>query len=167
MSSVSRLAQLANFFNTLNTATVRVMFQKSPGKKGSDKRAVKDLQFQVVKNGAVIQSGTAVDGVIDMLVRGGSSTLQLMVNGAPVASYDVSIRTAAVEPHAQLVGRQKRLRMLGYQIGHDGPAGNGVGAAFNTSMDRSILEFQGDKDKKMTGLLDEDTANLLDADAGA
>jgi len=167
MSSISRLTNLANFFNTLNTRTVRIIFQKSPGKKGSDKRGIKNLDFQVVKSGAVIQSGQSVDGIIDMLVRGGSSTLQIMVNGAPVADYEVTIRSAAVEGNDQLVGRQKRLRMLGYQIGHDGAAGNGVGAPFNAAMDRSILEFQGDKDKKMDGTLDAATAGQLATDAGA
>ncbi len=167
MSSVSRLTNLIDFFNTLNTRTARIVFQKSPGKKGSDKRGIKDLDFQVVKNGAVIQTGQAADGVIDMLVRGGSSTLQIMVNGNPVAEYEVSIRTAAVEANTQLVGRQKRLRMLGYHVGHDGPDGNGVGAPFNVEMDRSVLEFQGDKDKKMDGTLDAATAGDLAADAGA
>jgi len=167
MSSISRLTNLVDFFNTLNTRTARIIFQKSPGKKGSDKRGIKDLDFQVVKNGAVIQIGQAVDGVIDMLVRGGSSTLQILSNGAPVAEYEVSIRSAPVEANTQLVGRQKRLRMLGYHLGHDGPAGNGVGAPFNAELDRSILEFQGDKDKKMDGLLDNATAGILAADAGA
>ena len=90
--------------------------------------------------------------------------------GQPVQQRAVRIdlrRTAAVEDNTQLIGRQKRLRMLGYHIGHDGPSGNGVGAPFNAEMDRSILEFQGDKDKKMDGLLDAATAGDLAADAGA
>lgn len=152
----------------MNTRTVTIVLQKSPGKRGSDARGIGNVDFQVVSNGAVIQTGTTpANGEIRMRVRGGVSTLQLMVNGAPVADYEVRIRTAAVEATTQTIGQLRRLRMLGYHVGHDGTDQNGSITTINQVGDRAMLEFQADKDKKMDGSLDNATQTLLQTDAGA
>lgn len=168
MSVISRLNSLVNFFNTLNTRTVEIFFQKSPGRKGTDARGIDTLDFQVVKNGAVIQTGQSdKDGRIQMLVRGSGSTLQILSGGAPVADYEVTIRTGAVEAKDNITGIQKRLRILGYHMGHDGPENVGVTGALNVGTDRSLLEFQGDKDVRMTGRIAPAEQDTLVTDAGA
>ena len=80
-----------------------------------------------------------------MQIVGAFSTLEVL-GGAAVAQYTVRIRNAAAEAVATPAGQQRRLRMLGYHIGHTGPEGNGVdGAAVpSLEMDRSISEFQAD-----------------------
>jgi hypothetical protein len=135
------------------------------------------LNFQVVKNGAVIQAGTtAADGRVRMRIQGGVSTLRLL-GAAPEPEYDVTIRDDAIEAAATPAGQQRRLRMLGYHIGHSGPEGNGVdGVAVPIAeVDRSILEFQADtaalnaagSANAMSSIADANTQNALVAAAGA
>ncbi len=177
LASISRLAPGATGFNTLNVRTVEIFLQKSPGKPNGDVRGVNLLSFQVVKDGAVIQNGTTgTDGRIRMRIQGGVSTLQLL-GGPSVMEYEVIIRDDAIEPVTAPAGQQRRLRMLGYHIGHTGPEGNGVdGAAVPTvEMDRSILEFQADtlainaagQANAMSSIADNNTQNALTAAAGA
>jgi hypothetical protein len=145
-SPIARLVPGSAAFNTLNIRTVTIFLQKSPGKPSGDVRGIDGIRFQVVKDGAVIQTGTTgADGRVQMRIQGGVSTLQLLAGGA-VAEYEVSIRDDALEAVTTPDGQQRRLRMLGYHIGHTGTDGNGVDgiAAPGTGMDRSILEFQAD-----------------------
>lgn len=173
LEAIGRLVRGSNLFNTLNTRKVEIFMQMSPGNPGSDKRGIKDLQFQVSKDGAVIQSGkTGSDGKIAMRIRGGSSTLQLMFSGAVVAEYTVGIRDTALDPITDQRGELRRLRVLGYQIGHTGSDNIGVDAtnpppAFTVEGDRSIFEFQSDNDIKAVGTFDAATNNKLTAEAGA
>src|SRR5258707_15274155 len=96
VSTVARLNSGSTAFNTLNVRTVDIFFQKSPGRPGAV-RGINALNFQVEKDGAVIQTGTTgADGRIRMRIQGGVSTLQLPV-GANCAKYTVSIRDDAVE----------------------------------------------------------------------
>jgi len=144
-STISRQVSGSSSFNTLNVRTVQIFFQKSPGKPG-DVRGISALNFKVVKDGAVIQTGaTGDDGKIQMRIQGNVSTLQLIA-GTVVAEYTVTIRDDAIEAVSTPSGQQRRLRMLGYQIGQTGPDGNGVDGQPSPSlkMDRSILEFQAD-----------------------
>jgi len=143
---ISRLLSGSAAFNTLNLPpSVPILFQKSPGFPGSV-RGIEGLEFQVLINGAIVQSGrTAADGKIDVRVPpGGSSTLQIMSGGAAVATYIVTVDAGALAPVAQLDGQQQRLRLLGYQIGHSGADGNGVDNAQNFNFERSVLDFQAD-----------------------
>ena len=173
LEAIGRLVRGSNLFNTLNTRKVEIFMQMSPGKPGSDKRGIKDLDFQVSKDGAVIQSGkTGSDGKIGMRIRGGSSTLQLMFGGAVVAEYTVGIRDTALDPITDQRGQLRRLRVLGYQIGHTGTDNIGVDGttpppAFTVEGDRSIFEFQSDNDIKAVGTFDAATNNKLTGDAGA
>jgi hypothetical protein len=176
VSTIARLIAGSSAFNTLSVRTVDIFFQKSPGKPGAV-RGINALSFQVVKDGAVIQTGTTgADGKIQMRIQGGVSTLQLPA-GTAVAEYTVRIRDDAIEAAATPSGQQRRLRMLGYQIGHTGPEGNGVDgvAAPSREMDRSILEFQADtaainaggNANAMDSIAGNNTQNALTAAAGA
>lgn len=143
--SIARLVFGSTAANTINIPTVEIFLQKSPNKPASGTRGI-TLDFEVEKNGAIIQTGTTgADGKVVMQVPGGSALLRVKSAGA-VAEYAVKLRTAAIEPVSTLAGVQRRLRMLGYHIGHGGAEGNGVDSATNPSVevDRSILEFQAD-----------------------
>ena len=131
--------------NVLNTRVVEIYLHRSPGKDNGGDRAIAGLDYQVQAQGFVIQRGTtAADGKIDMSVRGASSTLQLLYNGAVVSEYEVSVSTAALDPAANMEGQKQRLRLLGYHIGHGGPDGNGVDNVNNMEFERSVLDFQVD-----------------------
>jgi len=154
---VARLFSGSSAFNTINVRTVELTFQKSPGKPG-DVRGISGQNFEVVKDGSVIQTGTTgADGKIQMRIQGGVSTLRLTTGGTP-AEYTVTIRDDAIEAVNTPAGQQRRLRMLGYHIGHTGAEGNGVdGAAAPTpAVDRAVLEFQADNPTQidMTGIAD-------------
>jgi hypothetical protein len=87
------------------------------------------------------------------------------------------VRSAAIEGVATDAGQQRRLRMLGYHIGHTGAEGNGVdGAAVpSREVDRSIMEFQADTPginaagnaNAISSVVDANTRNALTAAAGA
>lgn len=172
LATISRLVPGAPGFNTLNIRTVEIFLQKSPGKPSGDVRGINTLNFQVEKDGAVIQSGTTgSDGRIRMRIQGGVSTLQLL-GGSAVAEYEVSIRDDAIEAATTAEGQQRRLRMLGYQIGHLGPEGNGVDGtvAPGVAMDRAILEFQTDQAARnlaIDSIVGNNTRNAMVAEAGA
>jgi hypothetical protein len=168
-SPIARLVPGSPAFNTLNVRTVDIFLQKSPGRPAGDVRGVDAAQFQVVSNGVVIQNGTTgPDGLIRMRIQGGVSTLQVLTGGV-AAEYTVTIRDDAIEGVATTAGQQRRLRMLGYQIGHTGPDGNGVDGvdAPSAALDRTILEFQADDGAvQMNSLADATTQPRLTAAAG-
>ena len=177
LAPITRLVPGSPGFNTINVRTVDIFLQKSPGRPSGDVRGINVLSFQVVKDGGVIQSGTTgPDGRIRMRIQGGVSTLRL-TGGTPASEYEVSIRDDAAEAVATPEGQQRRLRMLGYHIGHADPEGNGVdGAAVPIpEVDRSILEFQADiaainvagNANAISGIVDNNTQNALTTSAGA
>ena len=143
--SIARLVLGSTAANTINIPTVEIFLQKSPNKPSGDSRGIV-AAFEVEKDGAIIQIGnTGADGKVVMQVPGGSALLRVKSAGA-IAEYAVKIRTSPIEAVTTPAGVQRRLRMLGYHIGHTGPEGNGVDGAANPSVvvDRSILEFQAD-----------------------
>lgn len=149
-AAISRLFSGSKAFNTLSLPpAVPVFLQGSPGFPSGDKRGIDGMEFQVVSAGKVIQKGKTGDtGRIDVRVPvGGSSTLQLMFNGTVMASYEVSVSTPALAAANTVTGQMQRLRLLGYQIGHAGPDGDGVDPAAATrpvEFERSALDFQAD-----------------------
>jgi hypothetical protein len=158
--SIARLVSSSGAANTINIPIVEIFLQKSPNKPSGDKRGI-TTDFEVVKNGAVIQTGTtADDGKISMLVPGGAATLRVKAPGGAVAEYTVTIRNAAIEAVNTVEGVQRRLRMLGYHIGHTGTENVGVDgvAAPSKALDRAIQEFQAD-----TPVLNGATANTIDS----
>jgi hypothetical protein len=173
LEAIGRLVRNSSLFNTLNTRKVEIVLQKSPGKPGTDKRGIKDLDWQVSKDGVVIQTGkTADDGKVKMRVRGGTSILQWLVGTTVVAEYTVGIRDTAMEAVTDQRGQLRRLRVLGYQIGHSGTDGIGVDStnpppALTVEGDRAMLQFQTDAGIKATGSMDANTRTALTNAAGA
>jgi len=148
----------------------------SPDAPQDDVRGIMGVSFQVLINGSVVQSGTTPqDGRIDVRVPpGGSSTLQLLVDGSAVADYEITVETGALDPANQVRGQQERLRMLGYQIGSDGPDGNGVNAATadamnvsNGEFERALLDFQADQGLFPDAIVGKQTRPRLVSRAGA
>jgi len=142
---IARLVFGSTAANTINIPTVEIFLQKSPNKPSGDTRGIV-ADFEVEKNGAIIQRGTTgADGKVVMQVPGGSALLRVKSAGA-IAEYAVKIRSSAIEAVTTPDGVQRRLRMLGYHIGDSGSEGNGVDGVANPSVkvDRSIMEFQAD-----------------------
>jgi hypothetical protein len=167
---IARLVPGSTAFNTLATPPpVPIHFHKSPDFP-SGARGIAGLEFEVEVLGAVIAQGTTgADGKIDVRVPpGGSAKVKIFVGGTTVSEYDVTIDLnplsnmnsgdAVLDPGSKpqaanettngtsIRGTQERLRMLGYQIGHDGPEGNGVTGVMTTEWERSVLDFQVDQD---------------------
>jgi hypothetical protein len=167
--TIARQAINSILKNVLNSRVVPIFFHKSPGNDSGGDRAIPGINWQVKAQGFVIQHGTTGnDGKIDMTVRGGSSTLELLHNGNPVASYEVSVSTAALDAVTTTSGRKQRLRLLGYQIGHGGPDGNGVDNSANVmEFERSVLDFQTDESQYNDAVIVAATQNQLTARAGA
>jgi hypothetical protein len=162
---IARQVRGAQTLNTINIQVVDIFLQTSPGRQAAGARGINAASFQVKDNtGAIIQNGTTgADGRIQMRIQGGVSTLELL-GGSTVGAYTVRLRNAAAEGVATPAGQQRRLRMLGYHIGHTGPEGNGVDgvAAPSRELDRSILEFQADT----AAINAAGNANAMDSIAG-
>ncbi len=124
-AKVARQVASSKRFNTLNTRVAELRFQKAPGEIHAKDR-ITGLKFRVVAQGDVIQEGEDDNGTIRMRVRGPSSDLLLLFEGKVVARYEVSVDLEDVDISLLNHGLQQRLRVLGYQIGHGGPAGDGV-----------------------------------------
>lgn len=164
---ISRLVRSATGHNTVNTVVVPVIFQRSPGVASGNDRGIKDLDFRVLSGTNVIQTGrTNDDGRIDVRVRGPSVTLEILHGGNPVARYNVQARSAAPEAATTIAGQQRRLRMLGYQLGNVGMERNGVDGTMGRRTDRAILEFQADEGLETDGVVGTNTRNGLTGDAG-
>jgi hypothetical protein len=167
---IARLVKASAAFNTLALPPpVPVFFQRSPGFPSGDVRGIDGLDFEVAVAGTTIQTGrTGADGKIDVRVPlAGTSTLRLMVNGAAVATYEVSRAAGALAAATAVDGQKQRLRLLGYQIGHAGPDGNGVDTAQNVEFERSVLDFQADNGAFTDAIVDAAMQGQLTTQAGA
>ena len=142
--AISRQVAGSAFFNTLNSATVEIHFQRSPSNDRGD-RGIQGLKFQVEVDGTVVQEGeTAKDGRIRMILPLGSAQLQLIFQGTVVARYDVTLDDTELEPVEKKAGQQQRLRMLGFQIGHGGAFKDGV-TGDEKSPDAAVERENGEK----------------------
>ena len=167
---LARLVSGSSAFNTLALPPpVPIHLQRSPDFPGGAARGVDGLDFQVVSGGSVIQAGrTGADGKIDVRVpAGGSSTVQVLFNGAVVAEYEVTVDDTALAAVNTVQGQQERLRMLGYQIGHSGPDGNGVDGNVSLLLERSILDLQADQGIVLDAVVGPVTSGRLTNRAGS
>jgi hypothetical protein len=147
-----------------------VFFQRSPGFPSGPDRGVSGLAWRVIgPGGETLQEGTSeADGKVEVRFAGHPEvTLQLLVDDAPVASYEIVDRTEDLEPVDKLLGQQRRLRMLGYHLGHGGGDQNGVDDDFGLRTDRAIQEFQADAALDTDGVPGSQTQSSLSDVAGA
>jgi peptidoglycan hydrolase-like protein with peptidoglycan-binding domain len=165
---ISRFVRDSDLFNTLSETSVDLFFQKSPTYPSGDKRGVKDLEYQVIgTDGSITQNGkTTDDGKITIRVRGGQATLQLLAAGAAVSTYLIKIDNDAWEAKDSTKGVQRRLRSLGFHLGHTGPDTDGIDNTVNQPTDAAIMHFQVDNNLPLTGVFDAANQNQLNTLAG-
>lgn len=165
--TIARQAANSILHNVLNTVTVDIFFNRSPGDDSGGDRAIPSVDFQVRAQGFIIQRGrSGNDGKITMSIRGGSSELEIMYNGAVITKYEVTRTTAPLAAANSITGQKQRLRLLGYQVGHSGPDGNGIDATNNADFERSMLDFQTDESLYNDAIANANTQNQLTTRAG-
>ena len=152
IEAITRLFAAATGFNTINTRTVSIFFQRFPGTTASS--GIAALDFRVVNaDGTLAQQGqTPADGRIRVRLSAGS-TSRLEILGSV---YEVSLLDRALHPREELRGVQERLNMLGYNAGalradnqradaRDGTTANNMGLNDSEASERAILNFQSDQ----------------------
>jgi hypothetical protein len=174
MNGANPIARLVSeaadyIYNTLNARTVDLYFQRSPGRPSGDPRGIANLEYRITSNGAVLRAATTTgnDGKVTVRVRGQSVTVELLQAGTPVASFEVRTTQAGFGPVTDVEGQKQRLRFLGYQIGHAGPAGDGVDNVQNMEFERSVLDLQADAGLLVDANRDATVQNQLTTQAGA
>lgn len=142
--------------NTLVLRKLKVYFQRYPGKGGGDAdRAINDVEYTLRVAGRVVDKGkTAADGSIEMMVPAGQAA-ELEIFGT---KYDVKIHDW-LEPETQVKGQQRRLSLLGYELGN--PDGN-----FGEKTDRAALNFQADQGLEPDGKIGSNTQSKLKSEFG-
>lgn len=163
MTRIARLFNGATPFNTLNTRTIELTFQKCPGVSTGDDRGIVGLNYRVTSDGQEVARGTtAQDGKIDVPFRPNTSmVLEILHAGAAVASYQLAINDNPFEAGNTFLGVQRRLRQLGYQLGNDGPARDGVDGRMGPRTDKAIQDFQVDSGMVFDSIAAEGTQRAL------
>lgn len=161
---VSRATSGTSTGSTLALIKVTVFLSRSSGAP-HEPHGIQGADFQLLENDVPAASGTtAANGRIDLQLTPGL-THKLVTLGT---TYEINIRTAALEPVTDFTGQQRRLRMLGYHLGNGGPDNNGVdGTVLHDRFDRAILEFQADENVKVDGRMGPVTRGRLSTAAGA
>lgn len=120
--------------NTLVLRRLKVYFQRFAGKGGADSdRGIADVEYVLKVGGRVVDRGkTAADGSVELQIPAGvAATLE-----AFGTTYDVTIANH-LEAEAEVKGQQRRLSMLGYELG-------GVDGDMGAKTERAALGFQAD-----------------------
>jgi peptidoglycan hydrolase-like protein with peptidoglycan-binding domain len=159
---ISRLVQDATAHNTLDSRTIEIFFQKSPSTPEGDSRGIEHLDYEIIAGGTVIQSGsTGADGKIELPVTGGRAELRLTFDGNPVAAYLFTLRDDAFEAANTVNGVQRRVRNIGYHLGHAGGNNDGIDGDLGGRTDKAILDFQIDNQLDIDGAVGTNTQRKL------
>lgn len=146
--------------------TVEVRFQKWPGVDG-DGRGIEGLAFRTVLGDEVIQEGTTdAEGLAAVRCPEDTVTVELLWDGSPVARYGVSLRAGAAEAATTRTGHQRRLFGLGYHLGHNATAADGIDGEAGYYTDTAILNFQIDQKVDFDGTVGSTTRTKLTTAAG-
>jgi hypothetical protein len=135
MANVARSSKAKVNKNILRFHRVKVYLQRYPGKFGADEeRSIGSaVKYTVHIDGKFSQSGELEDdGSVEVFIPGGSIA-ELEALGT---KYEIEPMTS-LEPHDELLGIQRRLRLLGYFQ-------NDVNEEWNAGFDRAVLNFQAD-----------------------
>ncbi|MGC3999723.1 MAG: peptidoglycan-binding domain-containing protein [Anaeromyxobacter sp.] len=117
----------------VNLVTLELVLQRYPGTDGSDAdRAIADVDYKLTVAGHVSQGKTGADGKIHVaLPANAKATLEMLGS-----TYEVT-PVGALEAKDTVLGVQRRLQGLGYELGRvDGVVGVKTGLA--------LLQFQAD-----------------------
>jgi len=162
---IARLPSNSGAHNLVVMHNVELWFQKSPGVPGSEHREIRDLRYQLRREGNIVRSArVARDGKISFRAPLGETLVELLVDNRVVASYRVIVEEHALEAVNTVTGQQRRLRMLGYHLGHSGPSGDGVDGSMGSRTEQAILNYQTDKGIAIVGNVDSATRNALTND---
>lgn len=147
---IQRIAEGNAGHNTLKAKHLKIYFQRFPGKNGSDAdRGIADVEYTLTVGGRVNKGKTAADGLVHVLICAG----QL----AGLAIFGTTY-TLQIDNHLEAVtdvhGRQRRLSMLGYELGKP----DGV---WGKESDRAALNFQGDEGLSPDGVVGPQTGPKL------
>jgi Putative peptidoglycan binding domain len=158
----SRLVRDSTAHNTLDSRTIEVFFHKSPSWAESDTRGIGEMDYEIVADGIVVRSGTTEDdGRIEVPVTGGQAELRLTFQGNEVATYQFNVRDDALEGDTTIPGIQRRLRILGYHLGHAGAGQDGIDGDLGGKSDKAILDFQIDNQLAIDGVVGANTRTTL------
>lgn len=168
LSYIARLIRDATAHNTINVRTAEIYFQKSPGNSTGDTRGIEGLTYRVMSGGVEIQSGTTTDdGLISVSIRGNDpSIVEILHNGQVMSQYQVRLRDDALEADTTLIGVQRRLRQLGYQLGSAGATNDGVDGQMGVRTDRAIQQFQADQGRDFDSVVGGQTRSDLNDEFG-
>jgi putative peptidoglycan binding protein len=159
---ISRLVRDSIAHNTLDSRTIEVFFHKSPAWSEGDNRGIEHLDYEIVAGGVTIQSGsTDSSGRIEVPITGGQAELRLTFGGNPVATYQFSTRDDTFEAGNTIAGVQRRLRTLGYHLGHAGSNADGIDGNLGGKTDAAILDFQIDNQLQIDGVVGTNTLGKL------
>lgn len=152
--SVARQVIGAITHSTINTRTIKVYFQRWPGRDAASgiEHGVspKTVNYTITSGGRRTTGTIGEEGLIEVPVpAGGRATLEVFGTTYTVTTIP------ALEDNATDRGRQRRLEALGYEHG-------GVDGIVGPKTDRSILNFQADHDPLVPlGIVNADTQNSL------
>jgi Putative peptidoglycan binding domain len=153
MANVPRAGAGTKHRGTLALRKILLYFQTYPGTDAASGIAGVDYVFKLF--GKVASKGkTANDGHVELnLPAGSTGTLEIFGS-----KFTIKLQKK-LEPVANLHGAQRRLSMLGYELG-------GIDGNLGSKTDRAILNFLADNNLTTDGLLDAKTNNGLTSKVG-
>lgn len=168
LNRVARQHNAGAGHNTLNTRTIELYFQRSPGVAQGDDRGIVGLEYRITSDGQEVARGTtASDGKIDVPLRPNTAmVLEIMHAGALQARYNLAINDNPFEPANTFLGVQRRLRQLGYQLGTAGPGHDGVDNQMGPRTDKAIQDFQVDAGMAFDSIAGDGTQRALSDEVG-
>lgn len=166
--AIARLVEDSDAHNTIASRTIEVFFQRSAGVATNDVRGIVGLQWRVMSDGVEVQTGTTEDdGLVEVEIRGSTETiLQLLHEGTVVSEYPITINESGYEPDTELIGIQRRLRQIGYQLGWQGDQLDGIDGEMRIETDRAIQDFQIDKGLEFDSIVGRRTRGALNREVG-
>jgi hypothetical protein len=157
MAHVAKTASGTKTGNTVVLRKIKIFFQVYPGTGGTDAErgiAGVDYTMTVAANGITANGTTAADGSVNLEIPAGA-TADLTILGT---AYPVSVRTT-IEPRTTTKGAQRRLSLLGYELG-------GIDGAVGPKTDSATLNLQADSDLNCDGVIGNLTRGQLQAKFG-
>jgi hypothetical protein len=122
-------------------SNVTVVLQRYPGTAGPDaERAIADVPYKLIVGGKEKAKGkSGADGTIVLFFIGSEAILEVFDTPYSLKHF------GAIEALTTLRGEQRRLQMLGYELGHvDGTMGGKTGnALLNFQADNAPLDTDG------------------------
>lgn len=166
MTGCGRTSQPNVFAKPAPNPEILVYFKRAPGAPGTG--GIEGLQYRVSIDHTEVSKGTtASDGKATVQVKeGAASLLEILVDGKPVATYSIRKRDDAWEAPTAITGVQRRLRALGYHLGHGGTGKDGIDGGIGKQTDKAIHDFQIDQGLECDGLVGGNTRAALKREVG-